>query len=209
LDPVQYANFKSYQASVDILSEKLNGTVRIRLDSQSLNNDSFIYIALEGHVNEFIRLLKTPAIKRISRYAKDFAFIVIIELGHDHEMIKELLKEGSVNTSIPVSFDVPSQINHIEEGTALHWACANGFIEIVQLLLDDKNVDVCAKDLCDIQPVHLAADLNRFEIIKLLNNDKRIDFHAETEDGWTPISRIKKLGYNETLQYLLKTNTIN
>jgi hypothetical protein len=38
--------------------------------------------------------------------------------------------------------------------------------------------------LCDIQPVHLAADLNQFEIIKLLRNDERVDFHAETEDGW-------------------------
>jgi hypothetical protein len=184
LDPVQYLNFKSYQESVDILSELLYGTVRIKLDSQSFNNDSFIYIALEGHVKEFVRLLRTPASKRISVYAKEFAFIVIIEMGHPHEMIIELLKEGSVNASIPVSFDIPHSLNHIEEGTALHWACAYGFLEIVQLLLKDKKVDVCAKDLCDIQPVHLAADLNQFEIIKLLRNDERVDFHAETEDGW-------------------------
>jgi ankyrin repeat protein len=61
-------------------------------------------------------------------------------------MIYELLRDGFVNASVDLN-----------KSTSLHWACEGGYLDIVLLLLNYENVDVCAKDNLDSEPIFYAA----------------------------------------------------
>jgi ankyrin repeat protein len=70
-------------------------------------------------------------------------------------MICELLKDGFVDAALPVTlFNVDEEYC---EGTALHWACRNGYFDLVLLLLTYFNVDVCSEDTFGNEPIHDAA----------------------------------------------------
>jgi ankyrin repeat protein len=176
LDSIQYLYFQSYKDSADsigndpeLLSQALLS--QIRLDNQCLDDDSFLYMAINGHSAEFIRLFQTNACVNISTKAKDEAFIEIIENFNSKDMICELLRDGLVNATLSVTLAVPfSVIAEDEEdeelhnrGTALHWACINGYVDVVQLLLKYDNVDVSSKDNHDNAPIHYAADVGHTE----------------------------------------------
>jgi hypothetical protein len=130
---------------------------QIRLDNQCLNDDSFLYIACNGHSDQFVRLFHTKALVNITVKAKDEAFVAIIENGHSPEMIYLLLNEGFVNATLSVNDGLNPR------STALHWACSNGYSDIVMLLLKYDNVDVCSKDHYDNEPIHYAAEFGRTE----------------------------------------------
>jgi ankyrin repeat protein len=123
------------------------------------------------------------------------------------EMLVALLKDGHVDASVKVQFDIEGE--EVEEGTCLHWACFYGFKDIVELLLLDENVDVQAQDECEMQPVHMAVEGNHFEILKMLLDDGRSDFHADIDEGWNPVSRFSERGDTETLRFILQNDDID
>jgi ankyrin repeat protein len=138
----------------------LRETTRIKLEAQSLDDESFLYIAAHGHSGEFIRLLQLNAgANIISPKAKNEALSLIVNKGHPKEMVYELLKNGRVNASRTISFI----------GTLLHWACVHGYIEIVGLLLKYPDVDPCAKTSGDRQPIHLAVSQGHTKSNLMLN----------------------------------------
>jgi hypothetical protein len=151
LHKIQFLTFKKYRETVNIYNRLLCETTRIRLDSQSFDDESFVYIAANGHSGEFIRLLQTKECANIiSPKAKNEALSIIINKGYPKEMVCELLKNGCVDASQTIS-DIT--------GTLLHWACRQGYIEIVVILLKYPKVDPCAKTFGDRQPIHYAASL--------------------------------------------------
>jgi hypothetical protein len=133
---------------------------QIRLDNQCLDDDSFLYIAFNGHSGEFLRLFHTKAIVKISVKAKEKAFVGIIQNGHSQEMICRLLTDGFVDATLPVDYEFYA--SHCV-GTALHWACINGYLDAVLLLLKYDKVDVCFQDDNGNEPIHYAADLGHTE----------------------------------------------
>jgi ankyrin repeat protein len=67
-------------------------------------------------------------------------------------MICELLTSGFVDATLRVALlDVDDDL----EGTALHWACMYGYLDVLQLLL--KYVNVCSTDSDVTEPIHYAA----------------------------------------------------
>jgi hypothetical protein len=90
----QFLYFKKYKETVDIYGRKLRVSAMIRIDSQSISDESFTYIAANGHSEEFVRLFKTNAFAQISLETKELALSVIIRKYFPQEMIFELLKDG-------------------------------------------------------------------------------------------------------------------
>jgi hypothetical protein len=66
LDLIQYLYFQSYKESTDLIGNNHELLSQIRLDNLYLDDDSFIYIAVNGHSAEFLRLFHTKAIEKIS-----------------------------------------------------------------------------------------------------------------------------------------------
>jgi hypothetical protein len=155
LDSIQYLYFQSYKESAHLNDPELLS--QIRLDNQCLDDDSFIYIAVNGHSYEFIRLFHTTAIVKISPKAKNDAFAAIIKNRNSHEMIFDLLKDGFINAKI--SFDFKYRGESKYQATVLHWACLYDYMDVVLLLLKYDNVDFCSKDHCGDEPIHHAAEL--------------------------------------------------
>jgi hypothetical protein len=91
---IQFLHFKQYKETVEIYGRKLRVTTRIRINSQSVNDESFTYIAVNGHSEEFVRLFKTNAFAQISLETKEFAQSEVIRNRFPQEMIFELLKDG-------------------------------------------------------------------------------------------------------------------
>jgi hypothetical protein len=151
LDLIQYLYFQSYKESVDLIGNNHELLSQIRLDNQCLDDDSFLYIAFNGHSGEFLRLYHTKAIVKISVKAKEEAFVGIINNFGSQEMICELLTDGFVDATLTVTYEWRSK------GTALHWAVMNGYLDAVMLLLKYDKVDVCFQDNNGNEPIHFAA----------------------------------------------------
>jgi hypothetical protein len=154
LDLIQYLYFQSYVESVDLIGNHPKLPSQIRLDNQCLDDDSFLYIADNGHSGEFLRLFHTNAIVKISIKAKEKAFLGIINNDGLPEMICELLTDGFVDATLPVTYQLFASRR---KGTPLHWACTNGYLNVVLLLLKYVDLDVCSKDRRGKEPIHYAS----------------------------------------------------
>jgi hypothetical protein len=78
-------------------------------------------------------------------------------------MICELLNDGIVNATLSVIFEDEEYQYEVCESTALHWACMNGYLDVVQLLLKYDNVDVCCRDNHCNESIHYAAEFGHNE----------------------------------------------
>jgi ankyrin repeat protein len=152
---VQYLDFNSYKQTVNTIKNHTQLLKRIRLHKNSLHDDSFVYIALNGHYQQFIRFFTIKSLRNISVIAKNAAFAGILKNGHRQEMICELLKDACVNISLILTFKHIASGYIRERGTILHWACMHGHIEVVSLLLKYDNVDFHVK-LNGYEPIHFA-----------------------------------------------------
>lgn len=72
-----------------------------------------------------------------------------------------------------------------QRGTFLHTAIANGFNDIVRLLLKN-GASVTARDEDGWEPIHVAAYWNNERAIDLLVQEKDIDLRTTTDNGETP-----------------------
>jgi hypothetical protein len=172
LDSIQYLYFQSYKESVDLIGNNPNLLSQIRLNNQCLDDDSFVFIAVNGHYREFHRLIQTNKWVKISSKAKDEAFVEIIqnsnftdvlniyENDHSQEMICELLNDGFVDATLSVILPF---VDEDFETTALHWACVKGYIDVFQVLLKYVNVDVSSRDDLEYEPIHYAAQYGHTE----------------------------------------------
>ena len=88
--------------------------------------------------------------------------------------------------------------NHKEDFTGFHQACANGHLQVVSLLLEEKEkVDVNSKTSIGITGFHLACQNGHKALVKKLIEEfeaKNIDINAEDIEG--KINAISFLSYN-------------
>jgi hypothetical protein len=97
--------------------------------------------------------LHTTACFKISAKAKEKAFVEIIENGRPQEMIYELLTGGFVDATLPVTMFSDVAIEYYKS-TAFHWACMNGYLDIVMILLKYDNVDIRSRERFVSEPKH-------------------------------------------------------
>jgi len=73
--------------------------------------------------------------------------------------------------------------------TALHAACENGHLDIVQLLLRHQKVNVDVKVQKKLwTPFFLACWTGRHKVVEVMLQDPRIDVNSASVDGYTPLT---------------------
>jgi hypothetical protein len=121
LEPVPTLRFSAYVESATHYNHLLFPDHRIRLAREDLNDKSFLFIASQGHVQEFKHILTTRSSRAhlITPQAKETAFKEIVNLDHPPEMILALLKDGECDVNMPLAFSA-DRIGNIEAGRVLH-----------------------------------------------------------------------------------------
>ncbi|KAJ1713207.1 hypothetical protein NYO67_4605 [Aspergillus flavus] len=74
-----------------------------------------------------------------------------------------------------------------ERLTPLHFAAENGQDEVVQVLLDSRQLDVNARDECGSTALHYAARDGHLDIVHRLLGMADIDINSEDRNGCTPL----------------------
>jgi hypothetical protein len=173
MSAIQFLYFQQYKESVDIYGTKLRDNTRIRLDRHSINDESFKYVAIYGHCDEFIRLFQTNACVQISVQAKELALTQILIKEFPEEMVFELLKDGCVD---PMA--IRSSV-----GNCLAISASSGYDSTVKLLLQDERVDPSVADDYGHTCLHFAANNVHESTVSLLLEDGRVDPSAINNEG--------------------------
>ncbi|KAK7476330.1 hypothetical protein BaRGS_00032448 [Batillaria attramentaria] len=88
------------------------------------------------------------------------------------------------------------------DGTALFWACAKGFLELVQLLIH-KGANVNARTSYNSTPLIAAADRNRYQVMRCLVQNGA-DVNAQTSNGDTACHLAAYRGHLEAVKLLVE-----
>jgi ankyrin repeat protein len=83
--------------------------------------------------------------------------------ANDLEKVRKILLTGKVDVDSPNKTDFYN--------TALHTACDNTNFEMVKLLVNEFNADMCTENNSEEIPVHLTDDENIVEFLKSKNNE--------------------------------------
>ncbi|GAB1597385.1 ankyrin repeat, PH and SEC7 domain containing protein secG-like [Argonauta hians] len=88
-------------------------------------------------------------------------------------------------------------------GTALFWACSNGLVEIVRILLK-RNADTEACTAWKATPLHASADNNHLHIARMLINH-RANVNCRTVYGDSPCHLAAYRGYGDMVKLLVES----
>jgi len=109
------------------------------------------------------------------------------------ETLKVLIKRGA-----------DPSLKSSNGSTALHFAARRGNDQITELLLGHAKVDVNAKDLSLMSPLHLACISGNADIVKMLL-DKGADLRAKTNELMTPLHVSLFYGNTDVTALILRT----
>ena len=92
--------------------------------------------------------------------------------------------------------------------TLLHWAAANGWTDIVELLITKYKCDVNCGDVDNWTPVHVASANGHLDVIKCLYNNGKCDLFIKTKYGGnTPLDEARLYGRHEIVQFITNVMT--
>ncbi|KAJ3007511.1 UNVERIFIED_CONTAM: hypothetical protein HDU68_003473 [Siphonaria sp. JEL0065] len=151
-----------------------------------------IKVAVSGWHTETVRLLlQSPRVN--PSVEKNFALKVAANAGY-HEIVKLLLKASRLYISV-------------EDGAAiLGNACQQGFINIVQTLLEDGRVDPSyEQNKC----LFLASQFGHVDVVKALLLDYRVDPGVQGGNNNGPIKIACQKGQTQVVELLLADARVN
>lgn len=113
-------------------------------------------------------------------------------------IILTLLATGQIN------------INDVYNGsTCLDVVCSNGHVELVELLLQVKDIDVNHEDQSEFNSFFYACLSGRIEIMELLIATGEIDINKQDSSGNSCLHYAASLGRVEPIKILLRQNNID
>ena len=104
-----------------------------------------------------------------------------------------------------VNVNLPNENNK----TPLHIAAEGGFLDVLNLLLSQPDIDVNASDLCSQTPLHLAAVFGRTFSVRLLLSHPKINVNCRDKWGKTPLHWAASRGHADVIVELLRMDGIN
>jgi ankyrin repeat protein len=118
-------------------------------------------------------------------------------LGHDRIM-QSLLRAGADVNNTTALGEPP-----------LYTACNKGHENVVQTLLQDRNINVNQPDELGRTPLHIAVSREHDAIVSRLLNKPGIDVNHADKDGFTPLFISQIHGYTVIEQALRAHGAIN
>lgn len=110
----------------------------------------------------------------------------------DYDSLEEYLKSGK--------FDVNLKDEEWNNRTALHWACAKGYVECIRLLLDNGAQGTAVTDT-GWTPAHFAAEAGKLTVLRALHNAS-IFVTKKDNYGDTPRRLAEIYGHDECVKFL-------
>jgi ankyrin repeat protein len=140
----------------------------MKLKTDELDSNSFLFMARNLHSTEFLRLLNCRNNHVLDTYSRTEAFKIIVEsrfnCSESETMLLELLK-----------YDVDPSVKIIRYNNVIVWAAERGLVDLFKVLLNDPRIDVNAQDEYGDLAIHKAVLEGHLPILKLILDDGRID----------------------------------
>ncbi|XP_021693562.1 uncharacterized protein LOC110674132 [Aedes aegypti] len=176
----------------------------------SKNSVVVVWACLGGNEKIAMRLLRKSKIKSKNPHHKILMHAAVD--GGSTGLVMALLGEFQLSVNIQYGYDfiednellidkfgVDSE--YIFNGTPLHTAASNGYIEMVKLLID-HNVNIDTKDDAGRTPLHRASRNGHLEVAKLLI-DRGANVYTMDFAEVTPLHRASRNGHLEVVKLLI------
>lgn len=112
------------------------------------------------------------------------------------EKVIEFLQNPYLNA------DAKDEKNYNE--TPLIYACFNGHIEVVKVLLNNDRADINLANKYNCTPLYWACQSGKFDVVKLLLRYSNLEIDsADNYDGFTPLMNACSYGHLEIVQLFL------
>ena len=116
----------------------------------------------------------------------------------DLETVKKILNE---HASVFFRFvDCPDDNN----ATALHMACSQGHLAVVQYLIEHQHATVMSLDEYGETPLHFACARGNLHIVKYLVEQRWTNIHVRNDFGETPLHEASLEGHLHVVRYLIE-----
>ena len=102
----------------------------------------------------------------------------------------------------------PRKVKDSSGSTLLHHAAANGWTDIVELLITEYKCDVNCGTVVNWTPVHFASRWGHLDVIKYLYNTGKCDLFIKTKlMGDTPLDLARRYGHHEIVEFITNVMT--
>jgi ankyrin repeat protein len=211
LPAVPSLTFDAYRLSAIKFGGILKDYHMVKLQLDYLDDASFLFVLLQGHEPEAIRLLKCHRASKISQQAKKYAIKICAKKNANLKLVMELLKCPDVDVNLMLKFNYCYDLHPMaprRSGNALHYACEFGHVGLVKQLLADGGICPNSRVGND-RAIHIAAKNGDLKVMKLLINDPRTDASLLSVEGYDALYYAASRGSTSVLKYLLKIPQID
>lgn len=211
LNSIPCLSFRAYIKTTEMIEKNLRDNrpvmrnVQIQLDSDNINFQSMKYLVGHGHVQEFIRIMKTHA-NKVDRFTKMQVFNQLVfsqpESNFKLWTAKILIMAELVNNRYGID-SFPTRNKILKNRFVLHQACHKGFTDLVKKIVTYSPENVNNKTLFGLSPLNVAIRYFNVDIALFLLNSGADPIRAEGSE-WEPIHNATRLGLTQVLQSLLQ-----
>jgi ankyrin repeat protein len=146
--------------------------------------------------------------------AADSIYTLLIYLKTARMITKDLLNRAAESGASQVCHFLLTYLKSVARDFtggmhSLYAACAKGFLDIVEFVIETGKVDINAPNSEGFTPLMLAAQCGHLHIVRFLLSLEKIDITAATEQSWTAIHYAASAGHVQTVKELLKSGKLN
>ncbi len=160
------------------------------------NNFNSLFYAIKSKNIEIINLIINK-INNINEINKNGDTYLNYAINQNFNDCIDLLIKHNININIQ---------NYVNEYAAIHICILNNNLEILQLLLNDKNININLQTNIGNTPLHLAIFNNNSKIINLLINQPNINFNLWNINSEIPLHILLKNKHTITDNILLSSS---
>jgi ankyrin repeat protein len=205
LDPIPTLKFSAYLKSVEQIGHRLiNSQHRMKLDSTTICDEVFLFLAGQNHVIEFLRCLDQRKGRYISDRGKQDAFNTIIRRNGDSQMIIRLLKCSRIDPCQDIMYSTSRNQTKGYYGKIIHWASVKGDSSLINYLYGYPRIDLRALDSLQDEAIHVLAFHGHLNVLKEILQNVRINPKALGYNGQMVLHAAVYGRSAETLKYLLE-----